>query len=80
MLKTLMDHLLATDVLLGEQTTLPLVNGGAYSNIPANVFNFAGRVVDKLWQGESPTSLTRVMYGTGTRKARAHLVSRFIDR
>ncbi|CAI9723395.1 repeat and FYVE domain-containing 3-like isoform X2 [Octopus vulgaris] len=50
-IKTLMDHLLAADVLLGEQAALPIALGGSYVNMANNVFYFASRVVDKLWQG-----------------------------
>ena len=53
LLKGLMDHLLAADALLGEQAALPLATGGSYANTAANVFYFANRVVDKLWQGNS---------------------------
>lgn len=48
---SLMDHLLAADVLLGEQAALPIVAGGSYSYIASNVFYVATRIVDKLWQG-----------------------------
>ena len=51
MLKSLMDHLLAADALLGDQAALPLANGGSYTHMATNVFYFAGRLVDKLWQG-----------------------------
>ncbi|XP_050392525.2 WD repeat and FYVE domain-containing protein 3 [Patella vulgata] len=50
MLKILMEHLLAADVLLGDQAALP-ITGNSYSNMANNVFYFASRVVDKLWQG-----------------------------
>ncbi|CAH1794598.1 unnamed protein product [Owenia fusiformis] len=50
-LKGLMDHLLAADALLGEQAALPIAIGGSYGNMASNVFYFASRVVDKLWQG-----------------------------
>ena len=47
-----MDHLLATDALLGDQAALsPISSAGSLSNMPSNVFYFAGRLVDKLWQG-----------------------------
>ncbi|KAG1679752.1 WD repeat and FYVE domain-containing protein 3 [Nymphon striatum] len=52
LLTSLMEHLLAADVLLGEQAALPIADGGSYANIGTNVFYFASRVVDKLWQGE----------------------------
>ncbi|XP_048248442.1 WD repeat and FYVE domain-containing protein 3-like isoform X1 [Haliotis rufescens] len=51
LLTTLMGHLLAADVLLGEQAALPIGTGNSYNNMAANVFYFASRVVDKLWQG-----------------------------
>ncbi len=47
-----MDHLLAADVLLGEQGAFPVVAGGSYNHLANNVFYMAGCVVDKLWQGE----------------------------
>lgn len=53
MLKILMDHLLAADVLLGEQAALPIMTGNSYSNLATSVFYFASRVVDKMWHGEN---------------------------
>lgn len=50
-LSLVMDHLLAADVLLGEQAAMPIVGGGSYSNIVPNVFYFTSCLVDKLWQG-----------------------------
>ncbi|KAG8454376.1 hypothetical protein GDO86_000847 [Hymenochirus boettgeri] len=50
-LDSVMDHLLATDVLLGEDASLPLTTGGNYQVLVNNVFYFTQRVVDKLWQG-----------------------------
>lgn len=55
MLKILMDHLLAADMLLGEQAALPIMSGSSYSNLAANVFYFASRVVDKMWHGNINT-------------------------
>ncbi|CAL9708759.1 unnamed protein product [Knipowitschia caucasica] len=46
-----MEHLLAADVLLGEDASLPLSSGGNYQTLVNNVFYFSQRVVDKLWQG-----------------------------
>ncbi|XP_077377164.1 WD repeat and FYVE domain-containing protein 3 isoform X1 [Festucalex cinctus] len=46
-----MEHLLAADVLLGEDSSLPLSSGGSYQILVHNVFYFCQRVVDKLWQG-----------------------------
>ncbi|KAK7912734.1 hypothetical protein WMY93_012945 [Mugilogobius chulae] len=46
-----MEHLLAADVLLGEDASLPLSTGGNYQTLVNNVFYFSQRVVDKLWQG-----------------------------
>ena len=44
-----MEHLLAADVLLGDQAALP--SGGSYAHRAHNVFYLASRLVDKLWQG-----------------------------
>ena len=49
-MKTMMEHLVAADVLLGEQAALPIATGGSYVSMANNVFYFASRVVDKLWQ------------------------------
>ena len=51
-LKSLMDHLLAADALLGEEAALPPSTSSNYSNVVANIFNLTSRIVDKLWQGE----------------------------
>ncbi|KAF7990932.1 hypothetical protein HCN44_000737 [Aphidius gifuensis] len=50
-LSILMEHLLAADVLIGEQAALPVVPGGSTNNITNNVCYLAARIVDKLWQG-----------------------------
>ncbi|KAK8761639.1 hypothetical protein V5799_027094 [Amblyomma americanum] len=50
-LSSLREHLLAADVLLDDQTALPITAGGKYSNIPPNVFYLTSCFVDKLWQG-----------------------------
>uniref|UniRef100_A0A8D1LFM6 WD repeat and FYVE domain-containing protein 3 n=1 Tax=Sus scrofa TaxID=9823 RepID=A0A8D1LFM6_PIG len=50
-LDSVMDHLLAADVLLGEDASLPITSGGSYQVLVNNVFYFTQRVVDKLWQG-----------------------------
>ncbi|XP_055847784.1 WD repeat and FYVE domain-containing protein 3 [Episyrphus balteatus] len=49
----LVDHLLAADVLVGEQAALPIVPllQSHVQNIAPNVFYFTARVVDKMWQG-----------------------------
>lgn len=52
MLKTIMDHLVAVDVLLGDQAAVPIMAGGSFATLASNVFYFTSRVVDKLWQGE----------------------------
>ena len=52
MLSTLMEHLLAADVLLGDQAAMPAAAGGNYTHRAHNVFYLASRLVDKLWQGE----------------------------
>lgn len=51
---SLMDHLLAADVLVGEQAALPIVplNGSHVQNIAPNVFYLTARIVDKMWQGQ----------------------------
>ncbi|XP_035247122.1 WD repeat and FYVE domain-containing protein 3 isoform X4 [Anguilla anguilla] len=50
-LDSVMEHLLAADVLLGEDASLPITSGGSYQVLVNNVFYFTQRVVDKLWQG-----------------------------
>ncbi|XP_015220356.1 WD repeat and FYVE domain-containing protein 3 isoform X2 [Lepisosteus oculatus] len=50
-LDSVMEHLLAADVLLGEDASLPITSGGSYHVLVNNVFYFTQRVVDKLWQG-----------------------------
>ncbi|XP_028980419.2 WD repeat and FYVE domain-containing protein 3 isoform X4 [Esox lucius] len=50
-LDSVIEHLLAAEVLLGEDASLPLTSGGSYQVLVNNVFYFAQRVVDKLWQG-----------------------------
>lgn len=47
------DHLLAADVLVGEQAALPIVPllQSHVQNIAPNVFYLTARTVDKLWQG-----------------------------
>ncbi|XP_055601256.1 WD repeat and FYVE domain-containing protein 3 [Uranotaenia lowii] len=49
---TLMDHLLAADILVGEQAALPIVPllQSHVQNIAPNVFYLTARIVDKLWQ------------------------------
>ncbi|XP_025205063.1 WD repeat and FYVE domain-containing protein 3 [Melanaphis sacchari] len=51
LLSTLMDHLLAADIMIGEQAAVSTVPGGSAQNIPQNVCYLTCRVVDKLWQG-----------------------------
>lgn len=50
----LMDHLLAADVLVGEQAALPIVPllQSHVQNIAPNVFYLTARIVDKMWQGQ----------------------------
>ena len=52
-LSIIMEHLLAADVLIGEQAALPVVPGGSANNIANNVCYITARIVDKLWQGKS---------------------------
>ncbi|XP_065584475.1 WD repeat and FYVE domain-containing protein 3-like, partial [Artemia franciscana] len=47
----MMDHLIAADILIGEQAALPVVIGGNIHHIASNVIYFTGRLVDKLWLG-----------------------------
>lgn len=49
----LIDHLLAADVLVGEQAALPIVPllQSHVHNIAPNVFYLTARIVDKMWQG-----------------------------
>ena len=51
LLAVIMDHLLAADVLIGDQAALPIVQGGHAQYVVPNVFYLASRLVDKLWQG-----------------------------
>ena len=51
-LKLIMDHLLAADILLGEQAAVQLYSSSSISHIVAHVFFFTNLVVDKLWRGE----------------------------
>jgi len=46
-----MDHLVAADVLIGEQAALPTVPLGAPQHVAPNVFYLCSRLVDKLWAG-----------------------------
>nr|XP_018916724.1 PREDICTED: WD repeat and FYVE domain-containing protein 3 [Bemisia tabaci] len=50
-LSMLMEHLLAADVLIGEQAALPIVPGGNHQHIPQNVCYLTARIVDKIWLG-----------------------------
>ena len=52
LLRSLMNHLLAADALLGDQGALAVAAGGTQQNLTLNIFYVAQRVVDKLWQGE----------------------------
>ncbi|XP_018321850.1 WD repeat and FYVE domain-containing protein 3 [Agrilus planipennis] len=52
-LVTLMDHLLAADMLVGDQAAIPIVPlaNAHVQHIAPNVFYLTARVVDKMWQG-----------------------------
>ncbi|XP_044743172.1 WD repeat and FYVE domain-containing protein 3 isoform X2 [Chrysoperla carnea] len=52
-LSTLMDHLLAADMLVGDQAAIPIVPLAAahVQHVAPNVCYLAARIVDKLWQG-----------------------------
>ncbi|CAH1175861.1 unnamed protein product [Phaedon cochleariae] len=50
---TLMDHLLAADMLVGDQAAIPIVPlpTAHIQHVAPNVFYLTARIVDKLWQG-----------------------------
>lgn len=52
-LVTLMDHLLAADMLVGDQAAIPIVPlaNAHIQHVAPNVFYLTARIVDKLWQG-----------------------------
>lgn len=52
-LVTLMDHLLAADMLVGDQAAIPIVplQNAHIQYVAPNVFYLTTRIVDKLWQG-----------------------------
>ncbi|XP_017775866.1 PREDICTED: WD repeat and FYVE domain-containing protein 3 isoform X2 [Nicrophorus vespilloides] len=52
-LVTLMDHLLAADMLVGDQAAIPIVPlpNAHVQHVAPNVFYLTSRIVDKLWQG-----------------------------
>lgn len=52
-LVTLMDHLLAADMLVGDQAAIPIVPlpNAHVHHVAPNVFYLTARIVDKLWQG-----------------------------
>lgn len=51
LLALVMDHLVAADVLIGDQADLPIIQGGSSNYIPPNVFYVSSRLVDKMWTG-----------------------------
>jgi hypothetical protein len=51
MLGTLMEQLVAADVLLGDQAAMATTSSANYTHRANNVFYLASRLVDKLWQG-----------------------------
>lgn len=48
-----MDHLLAADMLVGDQAAIPIVPlpSAHIQYVAPNVFYLTARIVDKLWQG-----------------------------
>lgn len=52
-LSTLMEHLLAADMLVGDQAAIPIVPLAAahVQHVAPNVCYLTSRIVDKLWQG-----------------------------
>uniref|UniRef100_A0A914V9C1 WD repeat and FYVE domain-containing protein 3 n=1 Tax=Plectus sambesii TaxID=2011161 RepID=A0A914V9C1_9BILA len=65
LLKATMDHLLAGDVLLcGMSASLPLTSnttGASYATLATNVFYFASRLVDCVWNGQYTEDAANVM-------------------
>ena len=47
LLWVVMDHLIAADILIGDQAALPVVPGGNYQYIAPNVFYLASRLIGK---------------------------------
>ncbi|XP_078532420.1 WD repeat and FYVE domain-containing protein 3 isoform X3 [Lissotriton helveticus] len=78
-LDNVMSHLLAADVLLGEEATLPITSGGSYQVLVTNVIYLTQRIVDKLWQGlfnkESKLVVDFIVRIISQSKRRAHGVS-----
>lgn len=55
LLQLVMEHLVASDVLLcGQSSSLPLTlpMNSNYSTLAANVFYFTSRLVDCMWNGK----------------------------
>ncbi|CAG9764999.1 unnamed protein product [Ceutorhynchus assimilis] len=52
-LVTLMEHLLAADMLVGDQAAIPIVPlaNAHIQHVAPNVFYLTARIVDKMWQG-----------------------------
>ncbi|XP_019753468.2 WD repeat and FYVE domain-containing protein 3 isoform X1 [Dendroctonus ponderosae] len=52
-LLTLMEHLLAADMLVGDQAAIPIVPlaSAHIQHVAPNVIYLAARILDKLWQG-----------------------------
>ncbi|XP_066149954.1 WD repeat and FYVE domain-containing protein 3 [Euwallacea fornicatus] len=50
---TLMEHLLAADMLVGDQAAIPIVPlaNAHIQHVAPNVFYLSARIVDKMWQG-----------------------------
>lgn len=48
-----MEHLLAADMLVGDQAAIPIVPlaNAHIQHVAPNVFYLTARIVDKLWQG-----------------------------
>lgn len=59
-----MEHLLAADVLIGENAALPVVPSGSAQNISYNVCYLSSRVVDKLWQGKTIEGIDKTILVT----------------
>uniref|UniRef100_A0A8C4PW64 WD repeat and FYVE domain containing 3 n=1 Tax=Eptatretus burgeri TaxID=7764 RepID=A0A8C4PW64_EPTBU len=51
LLMSVINHLLAADVLLGEEAAAPIASGGSHSTLVSNTLYAVQRMVDKLWHG-----------------------------
>ena len=60
-LSVLMEHLLAADILIGEQAAISMSsNNAGYATVVQSVFYLASRIVDKLWHGKTNLCLCKI--------------------